>query len=59
MIFVIALNYYKNNEQLHYHSLPLSTALHILPELKGQYCLLVKLHDVIFVCKVQLEHITK
>ena len=27
-----ALNYYKDNEQLLYHPLPMSTALHILPQ---------------------------
>jgi len=36
MFVKIALNYYKNNEQLQYHSLPVSPALHILPELTGQ-----------------------
>lgn len=30
-----ALNYYKNDEQLLDHSLPLAPAVHILPELKG------------------------
>jgi hypothetical protein len=35
MFVKTALNYYKNHEQLFYHSLPVFPALHILPELKG------------------------
>lgn len=35
MFVQTALNYYKNYEQLLYHSLPVSPALHILPELRG------------------------
>jgi hypothetical protein len=35
MFVKTALNYYKNYEQLLDHSLPVSPALHILPQLKG------------------------
>lgn len=37
MFVKTALNYYKNHEQLLYHSLPMSPATHILAKLKGLF----------------------